>query len=138
VIGDESWKTWTPERAASLDASTYYWSSQDPYNNPASFSQIQQLAAMVRGSGTNPDGSAKRWFAPFAPGYDSKLLGGSTCVPRNGLNTMQRLYNGNAASNPDGWVFISWNEIAESTYVVPLERYGRAYLDGLHALLTGS
>ena len=136
LIGDENWKTWTAQRAASLDASTYYWSSQDPYANPASFGQIRQLAAMVRGSVTNPDGSAKRWFAPFAPGYDSKLLGGSSCVPRNGLRTLQALYNGNAASNPDGWVLISWNEIAENTYVVPLERYGRAYLDGLHALLT--
>jgi hypothetical protein len=136
LIGDENWKTWTAQRAASLDASTYYWSSQDPYANPASFGQIRQLAAMVRASGANPDGSAKRWFAPFAPGYDSKLLGGSTCVPRNGLRTLQTLFDGNAASNPDGWVLISWNEIAESTYVVPLERYGRTYLDGLHTLLT--
>jgi hypothetical protein len=136
LIGDENWKTWTAQRAASLDASTYYWSSQDPYNNPASFGQIKQLAGMVRASGPNPDGSAKRWFAPFAPGFNTKLLGGSSCVPRKGLQTLQTLYNGNAASNPDGWVLISWNEIAENTYVMPLRRYGRTYVDGLHALLT--
>jgi hypothetical protein len=135
LIGDENWKTWTAQRAASLDASTYYWSSQDPYGNPASFGQIKQLAGMVRASGPNPDGSAKRWFAPFAPGFNTKLLGGSSCVPRKGLQTLQTLYNGNAASNPDGWVLISWNEIAENTYVEPLRRYGRTYLDGLHALL---
>ena len=30
--------------------------------------------------------------------------------------------------NPDGWLFISWNEIAEGTYITPLTRYGDLYL----------
>jgi hypothetical protein len=37
---------------------------------------------------------------------------------------MHALFNGNAASNPDGWTFFSWNEIAEGTYLVPLARWG--------------
>ena len=40
--------------------------------NPASFDQIRQLAAMVRASGPNPDGSAKRWFARQAMGMGTR------------------------------------------------------------------
>ena len=41
---------------------------------------------------------------------------------------MRKLFDRNKASKPDGWVFISWNEIAEGTYIVPLTRYGTRYL----------
>ena len=136
VMGETDGQPKDADWAASLDADQYYWSSQNPYTNAASFSQIAKLASMVRSSPANPDGSPKRWFAPFAPGFNTKLIGGSTCVPRNSLQTMQKLLAGNKASNPDAWVFISWNEIAEGTYVLPLQRYGRTYLDGLRALLT--
>jgi hypothetical protein len=137
LVGDESWKTWTSARAASLDGDTYYWSTQDPYGNPASFGQLRTLATMVRGSGPNPDGTGKRWFAPFTPGYDSRLNGGSTCIPRRDGQTMRSLYRGNAATNPDGWFLISWNEITEGTYVEPLQRYKTRYLDVLRSVLAG-
>jgi hypothetical protein len=42
---------------------------------------------------------------------------------------MAALLDGNARSNPDDWVLISWNEIAEGTYVEPLQRWGTTYLD---------
>ena len=71
VVGDETSKTWGDGRASYLDGDSYYWSSQDPYKNPQSFSQLQTLATAVRSGPANPDGSAKLWFAPFAPGYDS-------------------------------------------------------------------
>jgi len=41
---------------------------------------------------------------------------------------MRKLFDGNAKSNPDGWTFISWNEIAEGSYIVPLTRFGDYYL----------
>ena len=136
LVGDENWNTWGDGRAAYLDGDQYYWSSQNPYSNPGSFGQLQNLAAMVRASGPNPDGSAKTWFAPLAPGFDSQLLTGtSNCVPRNGGDTMRRLFAGNAASNPDAWVLISWNEVAEGTYVEPLQRWGTTYLDTLRSLI---
>jgi hypothetical protein len=137
IVGDESLATWTDGRSASLDGDSYYWSSQNPYTNPGSFTTLQKLAATVRSSGSNPDGSKKLWFAPFTPGYDSILLGGSTCVPRYGTDTLDRLFAGNAQSSPDGWTLISWNEIAEGTYVLPLQRWGSAYLDELRVLATG-
>jgi len=88
----------------------------------------------VRGSGPNPDGSAKTWIAPLAPGYDKQLAGGSNCVPRNGGQTLQRLYQGNLASNPDDFGLISWNEITEGTYVAPMTRYGQQDLSMVAAL----
>ena len=137
-VGDETWATWSGDRAAALDGATDYWSTQDPFGNPASFQQLQTLAGMVRASGANPDGSAKVWLAPFAPGYDSVLDGGTTCIPRRDGETMRALFRGNAATNPDGWVLISWNEVTEGTYVEPLQRYGTRFLDVTRTLLAGS
>jgi hypothetical protein len=141
-VGDENWNTWGDGRASYLDGDSYYWSSQDPYQNPQSFSQVQKLAAMVRQGPANPDGSVKLWFAPVAPGFDTIVNGtGNTCVPRtgpNGTSTLQTLFTGNTASNPDGWTLISWNEVAENTFVMPLQRWGWRELTTLSHLLGGS
>jgi len=49
---------------------------------------------------------------------------------------MKALYDGNLASAPDGWTFISWNEITEGTYIVPLTRYGDSYTNYLTNIIT--
>ncbi|MDB5163872.1 MAG: hypothetical protein JWS12_490 [Candidatus Saccharibacteria bacterium] len=135
LIGDEKPSSWTTARGASLDGTTYYWSSQDPYKNPTSFTQLQNFSTAVK-STTNPDGSQKVWLAPFTPGYNAMLVyGTTTCVPRKGKATMTKLYKGNLASNPDGWAFISWNEIAEGTYVTPLTRYNTTYTTDLKKVI---
>jgi len=135
ILGDEL--SWSASRAAYLDGDAYYWSSQDPYRNPQSFSQLATLANAVRGSVKNPDGSRKAWVAPLAPGYDKQLAGGSNCVPRKGGQTMRALYAGNAKTAPDAWGLISWNEVVEGTYIEPLQRYGQQDLSTVHALATG-
>ena len=135
LIGDETVASWADGRAAHLDGAHYYWSSQNPYSNPGSFKTLSTLAAAVRSAGANPDGSPKRWFAPLTPGYNSILLGGSTCVPRNDGQTMRDLFAGNRRSTPDGWTFISWNEIAEGTYIRPMQRWGSGYLDVVRSLV---
>lgn len=137
LLADENYRTWNLDaRPQYFDGSTYYWSTQDPYGNPASFDQIRQMAAKVR-STRNPDGSNKVWIAPFTPGYNDKLLNSpGTCIPRGNGQTMNDLFNGNATSNPEAWTFISWNEIAEGSYILPMTRYGRQYID-LMATLTG-
>ena len=128
LIGDEKVATWNANAAQNFDGNSYYWSSQDPYANAASSSQLVKLAARVR-STRNPDGSKKIWLAPFTPGFNAQLrFGGTNCVPRKNGATMRKLFDRNKASKPDGWVFISWNEIAEGTYIVPLTRYGTHYL----------
>lgn len=130
LVGDENWRTWKGH-SEYFDADQYYWSSQNPYQNPRSFTQLRRLAAMVRASG-------KRWFAPFAPGFDAQLLGtGHGCVPRRGGDTMRALYRGNATTNPDAMLLISWNEVAEGTYVEPLQRWGDRYVRALRPLITG-
>jgi hypothetical protein len=129
LVGDETRSTLTTTRIAMFDAITYYWSSQDPWGNPASFDQIKEMADKVHAAG-------KRWYAPLAPGYNSSLLsGGSNCVPRRNGDTIRALWNGNAASNPDGWGFISWNEIAENTHIKPLQKWGSTSLNILASLI---
>ena len=135
ILGDES--SWSASRAPYLDGDAYYWSSQDPYRNPQSFSQLATLAAAVRGSGTNPDHSRKVWVAPLTPGYDKQLAGGTNCVPRQGGQTMRTLDAGNARTSPDAWGVISWNEVVEGTYIEPLQRYGQQSLSTVHTLATG-
>ena len=129
-VGDENWRTWAAH-AQYFDADQYYWSSQNPYQNPRSFLQLQRLAKLVRAGG-------KRWFAPFAPGFDAQLLGeGHGCVPRRDGQTLRTLYQGNARSSPDAMLLISWNEVSEGTYVEPLQRWRERYLHLLRPLITG-
>ena len=134
ILGDET--SWSSSRAPYLDGDAYYWSSQNPYANPQSFSQLASLAKSVRASAANPDGSAKVWVAPFTPGYDKQLSGGSSCVPRKNGSTMRTLFDGNAVSNPDDWGLISWNEISEGTYIDPMTRYGTTDLGMLSSIVT--
>jgi hypothetical protein len=49
---------------------------------------------------------------------------------------MAALFTGNAATHPDDFGLISWNEITEGSYVAPLTRYGTAGLDTLRPLLS--
>jgi len=133
ILGDET--QWSLSRAPYLDGDAYYWSSQNPYSNPQSFQQLQALAASVRASGTNPDGSPKVWVAPFAPGYDKQLAGGTSCVPRTGGSTLRTLFDGNAATNPDDFGLISWNEITEGSYIDPMTRYGSQDLNVLQSII---
>jgi hypothetical protein len=137
LVADENWDTWNSAKAADFDADQYYWSSQNPLTNSASFGDIDRLAAEVRAT-RNPDGSAKQFFSPIAPGYNKVLGGGSGCVPRDGGQTMRDLYAGNSSANPDGWMVISWNEIDEGTYIVPLERYGDQSLTTLSSIIHGA
>jgi hypothetical protein len=135
LLGDEKPSSWDAARAQNLDGTSYYWSSQDPYGNQASFNQIKSFAATVRTT-PNPDGRPKTWLAPFTPGYNAMLLYSTqNCVPRNAGQTMRKLFEGNQASAPDGWTLISWNEISEGSYIVPLTRYGTLYVDTLTDIL---
>ncbi|MCA1707118.1 MAG: hypothetical protein LC808_29175 [Actinobacteria bacterium] len=126
LLGDETYKTWTRD-APYLDGTGWYWSSQDPWGNPQSGSQVASLADQVRLAG-------KRFFAPFTPGYNTQLIGGSTCVPRNGTRTLEEVWRLNSASRPNGWFGISWNEIVENTYMQPSRTYGTAYVDSIRRL----
>jgi hypothetical protein len=131
LIGDESYTTgWDAQDASNFEANSYYWSTQDPYDNPHSFTHLQRLSSQIHAAGDE-------WLAPFTPGYQGLLLNGTTCIERerDGKTTLRALFNGNKASRPDAWTLISWNEIAEGTYVMPLKRWGKKWLEKLEALL---
>jgi glycosyl hydrolase family 71 len=129
LVGDETRTTLTTARIAMFDAITYYWSSQDPFGNPQSFSQIKEMGDKVHAAG-------KRWYAPLNPGFNTALLtGNSSCVPRRNGDTIRSLWNGNAGSNPDGWGFISWNEVAENTHIKPMQKWGNSSLNVLASLI---
>jgi hypothetical protein len=134
-VGGYQWNQWNPTVAQFFDADSPYWSSQDPWHNSQSFQQLAGLAATLHGEG-------KKYFAPLSPGFDRQLDGSNGCIPRNNGATLQAIFNGNAAGNPEGWLLISWNEITEGTYVTPeLQRYGSTYggPNGfVHSLATGS
>jgi hypothetical protein len=135
LLGDEKPSSWDATRASSLDGTSYYWSSQNPIKNKSSFATLARFADTVRQT-PNPDGRPKTWLAPFTPGYNAMLLYNTpTCVPRDDGATMRQLFAGNTASKPDGWTLISWNEISEGSYVVPLTRYGTRYTDVLQQLI---
>jgi hypothetical protein len=48
---------------------------------------------------------------------------------------MRDIFAGNSTAKPDGWMVISWNEIDEGTYIVPLERFGTQSLNTLASII---
>ncbi|MDQ1691079.1 MAG: hypothetical protein QOD87_1187 [Pseudonocardiales bacterium] len=112
------------------DGDAYYWSSLNPQTNRNYASRLTDLSSAIHADG-------KYWIAPFAPGFDARLVGGTKSVPRNDGATLRTEYGTALRSSPDMLGLISWNEFSENTYVEPSVRFGRRYLDVL-ADLTGT
>jgi len=130
IIGDEHGvKEWSRGVSDYFDGDGWYWSDENPHTNPGAFSAITRLANMLRSQ-------RKLWFAPLNGGYNKSDFGiGGSCIARNRGETMRQVYEGNKTSTPDGWMYISWNEFYENTYLEPSIRYGRFYLDRLNAII---
>jgi len=110
------------------DGDAYYWSSIDPARDPAWGLRLAQMGAAVhRTHGI--------WIAPFAPGFDARLIGGHIVVGRAGGLTLRLEYKAALASSPDILGLISWNEWTENTYLEPSVKYGFSYPDLLRSLL---
>jgi hypothetical protein len=107
--------------ADSVDGNAYYWSSVNPYTYPAYQSKLDGMAAAVHEQGG-------LWFAPAAPGFDARLVGGTRIVQRNDGETLRRELDAAVQSSPDAIGLISWNEFSENSQVEPSVRYGRRYL----------
>ena len=84
--------------------------------------KLRQLSAAVH---------ARRglWIAPAAPGFDSRLIGGTSVVERHDGDTLRRELNTAASSSPDAIGVISWNEFSENTFVEPSRAYGSTALN---------
>ena len=115
--------------ARSFDGDAYYWSSVNPQRNAGYQARLNAMSATVHRSGG-------LWLAPFAPGFDARLVGGTQEVLRRGGDTLRREYAAALASSPDALGLISWNEFSEITHVEPSQTYGDTYLTVLSRLLT--
>jgi hypothetical protein len=110
-----------------VDGDAYYFSSV----NPDTFNSYQaKLTAM--GQAVHAQGGL--WIAPAAPGFDARLIGGTTVVDRKNGETLKMEMNVAWQSAPDAVGLISWNEFSENSYVEPSEKYGKQYLDLLTAI----
>ncbi len=110
-----------------IDGDAYYFSSV----NPGTFSSYQgKLSAMSQA--VHAQGGL--WIAPAAPGFDARLIGGTTVVDRNNGQTLRTEMNVAWQSSPDAVGLISWNEFSENSYVEPSVKYGKQYLDILTSI----
>jgi hypothetical protein len=109
------------------DGDAYYWSSINPHSYPGYGAKLNQMSRAIHGMG-------KYWVAPFAPGFDARLVGGQKVVPRNGGQTLRTEYATAVRSSPDVLGLISWNEFSENSAVEPSVRYHDQSLDVLRQL----
>lgn len=109
------------------DGDAYYWSSVNPATNANYAEKLNAISAAVHAD-------AKYWIAPFAPGFDARLVGGTKSVPREDGRTLRTEYATALRSSPDALGLISWNEFSENTYVEPSKDFGHRYLDVLAEL----
>ena len=121
ILASERSKQGYERVAKSVDGDAYYWSSVDPSTYPGYAEKLEQMGDAVHSN----DGL---WIAPAAPGFDARLIGGKTVVPRLGGDTLQQEFNVALQSSPDAVGVISWNEFSENSHIEPSIRYGREYL----------
>jgi len=113
------------QRLAELvDGDAYYWSSVNPDTHPGYAEKLMAMGEAVHANGG-------LWFAPAAPGYDSRLLGGTTVIDRKNGETLRTEIEIALRSAPDAISLISWNEFSENSHIEPSENYGDQYLEVL-------
>ena len=105
-----------------VDGDAYYWSSVNPETFPGYSEKLVGMSQAVHQH-------AGLWIPPAAPGFDARLIGGTTVVDRNNGETFRTQINTAMASSPDALGIISWNEFSENSYIEPSKTYGTKYLD---------
>lgn len=130
LLGSERSASDFAARSALFDGDAYYWSSADPQQTPGYQRRLGDLASAVRASGG-------RWIAPIVPGFDARLVGGTSVVSRRSGDTYRASWAGAVSSDPSALGIISWNEFSENSQIEPSGSNQYTYLD-LTAQLTGS
>jgi hypothetical protein len=111
------------QRLADLvDGEAYYWSSV----NPDTFSGYQEKLTAISEAVHQHHGL---WVPPAAPGFDARMIGGTSVVDRKNGDTFRTQINTAMASSPDALGIISWNEFSENSHIEPSEHYGAQYLN---------
>lgn len=107
-----------------VDGNAYYWGSV----NPATYLRYPEKLAEM-GNAIHQQGGL--WIAPAAPGFDARLVGGTSVVPRRDGATLRTQLDAATASAPDALGLISWNEFSENTHIEPSRAYGSRYLEAV-------
>ena len=112
-----------------VDGDAYYWSSVNPDTYTGYPEKLAAMSGAVHATGG-------MWIAPAAPGFDARLVGGTTVVSRRDGDTLRREFQAALGSDPDVIGLISWNEFSENSQVEPSVNYGSSYLSELADLLS--
>ena len=104
-----------------VDGDAYYWSSVNPDTFPGYAEKLTGMSEAIHAKGG-------LWIAPASPGFDARLVGGTTVVDRKDGQTLQIQFNTAMQSSPDAIGLISWNEFSENSYIEPSENYDDRYL----------
>jgi hypothetical protein len=107
-----------------VDGDAYYWSSVNPGTYPDYVGRLRQMAQVIHAR-------QGLWIAPAAPGFDARLVGGTSAVDRKNGDTLRKEYDAAVSASPDAVGLISWNEFSENTHIEPSARYGSRYLEVL-------
>ncbi len=107
-----------------FDGDAYYWSSVNPEVNTRYQTRLNALADAVHQD-------FGLWIAPAAPGFDARLVGGTSVVERRSGDTLRTEMGVAMQSAPDAVGVISWNEFSENTHIEPSLNYGRSSLEVL-------
>jgi hypothetical protein len=108
--------------ASVVDGNAYYWSSVNPDTFPGYEEKLAAMSDAVHRYGG-------LWVAPAAPGFDARLVGGTTVVERRDGATLRRQLDAALRSSPDAIGLISWNEFSENSHVEPSRSYGTRSLE---------
>jgi hypothetical protein len=110
-------------RVADLVAgNAYYWGSVNPETYPGYPEKLAEMGNAIHERGG-------LWIAPAAPGFDARLVGGTSVVPRRDGATLRTQLDAATASAPDVLGLISWNEFSENTHIEPSRAHGSRYLE---------
>lgn len=105
-----------------VDGNAYYWSSVNPETYKRYLEKLSGMAEAVHQNGG-------LWIPPAAPGFDARMVGGTSEVARKEGDTFRVEINTAMKSSPDALGIISWNEFSENTHIEPSENFGTRYLD---------
>jgi hypothetical protein len=120
------------ERLSGLvDGNAYYWSSVNPFTHPRYLEKLMEMSEVV-----HEDGGL--WVAPAAPGFDARLVGGTSVVGRNDGDTLEKELDVAFRSSPDAVGLISWNEFSENSHLEPSQEHGYRYLEVLKEMLSAA
>ncbi|HTE60205.1 MAG TPA: hypothetical protein VK631_07615 [Solirubrobacteraceae bacterium] len=111
-------------KARAFDGDAYYWSSVNPSTYGDYPGKLAEMGRAVHATGG-------QWLAPAAPGFDGRLVGHPTVVPRRDGDTLRRELEAAQRSDPDAIALISWNEFSENSHIEPSKRYGATALEVL-------